>query len=585
MRRAAAWRKKQIMRDFDSRTVDLRVDNALVADVFNGEFFRESVCVKNGKIVGFGRRPAERVVDAEGAYLLPNFIDAHVHIESSMLDPEQFARLVVPMGTGVVIADPHEIANVKGLDGARYILEAAEHTFLEVKLMLPSCVPALDFEMSGAVLTAADLERMIDEENVLGLGEMMNVPGVLSGSEDVLAKIKLAACRGKMIDGHAPGLSGEGLDAYAAAGVATDHECTSIQEVRDRIRRGMYVALREGSAARDLLKLLGAVDQKNLSRCMFCTDDKQCSDIIRRGHINGSVAMAVKQGVEPIDAVRMATIAPAQAYGLKTKGAVAPGMDADFMLVRSFEDCRPHAVFCRGRLAARDGVYNDEGENPPGSRAAALREEMQRSMNMVLPKSIAVRAPSGRVRAMRLKPHSLLTEAVELDVAVDENGVVDMKRNPGLVKIVVVERHKASGSFAVGFIHQDYGLKNGAAALSISHDSHNVVAAGDDDEDIMLALGRLQEIGGGIVMTSAGVVESELALEIGGLMSAKPAGEVAAKLEELYKLADEKHSISKDADAFMSLSFMALPVIPSLKITPKGLFDVDKFEFVPLQAD
>lgn len=571
--------------DFDSDVADLRIDNALVADVFNGEFFSESVCVKNGAITGFGRRKAARIIDAEGAYLLPAFIDAHVHVESSMLDPEQFARLVVPMGTGVVIADPHEIANVKGIDGARYILEAARHTSLEVKLMLPSCVPALDFEMSGAVLSAEDLQELIDEDDVLGLGEMMNVPGVLAKSPDVAAKLKLAASRGKIVDGHAPGLSGAELDDYAAAGVATDHECTSVQEARDRIRRGMYVAMREGSAARDLLKLLGAVDHRSISRCMFCTDDKQCSDIIKRGHINGSVAAAVKQGIAPIDAVRMATLIPAQAYGLKTKGAVAPGMDADFMLVRSFEDCRPHAVFHSGRLAAVNGVYLEENEGEPSPQAAALRGKMLRSMNMAPIESIEVRAPSARVRTIRLKPHSLVTECVELVAAVDSNGVVDLKKNPGLVKIVVAERHKASGRFSVGFIHPDFGLKGGAVATSISHDSHNAVAAGDDDADILLALERLQSIGGGIVMTSRGEVVAELALEAGGLMSGKPALEVAAKLDELYELADSRYSISRDADAFMSLSFLALPVIPSLKITPLGLFDVDRFKFVPLEAD
>lgn len=569
--------------DFDCGcAVDLRIDNALIADVYNGEFFHDSLCIKNGRIVGFGRRAASRVIDAQGAYLLPNFIDAHVHIESSMLDPEQFARLVVPMGTGVVIADPHEIANVKGLDGARYILEAARHTFLDVKLMLPSCVPALDFEMSGAVLGAENLEELIDDENVLGLGEMMNVPGVLSNSPDVAAKLRLASSRSKIVDGHAPGVSGSELDAYAAAGVATDHECTSVQEARDRIRRGMYVAMREGSAARDLLKLLGAVDQRSISRCMFCTDDKQCSDILKRGHINGSAALAVRNGIDPIDAVRMATIVPAQAYGIKTKGAIAPGMDADFMLVDSLEDFKPRLVFSRGRLAAENGVYIEENQSDPSPEAEELREKMRRSMNMILPDSISASAPSRRVRTMRLKPHSLLTECVELDVAVDEDGVVDMKKNPGLIKIVVVERHKASGEFSVGFIHPDYGLKGGAVATSISHDSHNALAAGDDDADILLALERLEQIGGGIVMTSGGRIAAELALEAGGLMSTRPAAEVAAKLDELYELAGSKYSISKDADAFMSLSFLALPVIPSLKITPRGLFDVDKFEFVPL---
>ncbi len=578
---------QDIMQDIKNNTaIDLRIDNAQIADVFSGTFFHGSVCVHKGIIVGFSEDMyAKKVFDAENAYLLPAFFDAHVHIESSMLCPEKFAELVIPFGTGTVIADPHEIANVKGTDGIRYMLESARQSLLDVKIMLPSCVPALPFECSGANLSALDLAELITEENVLGLGEMMNVPGVLMQDENVLEKLELAYKNGRIIDGHAPQVHGKDLDMYVLSGVSTDHECTTAEEAAERIRRGMYVLLREGSAAHDLVNLLPAVNSHTIQNCLFCTDDKQCIDIMRRGHINNSVSLAIEHGIAPIDAVRMATINTARAYGIRHKGAIAPGMEASFMLVKDMKTCMPHAVYIQGRLAAENGKYIAAGSKKYNAKLEQLTDNMQDSMHAELPKDLTLHIPSKKARVIRLLPHSLLTACEITDIAVDADGNFDFSRNKGMLKLAVVERHKKTGKFGLGLLHGEYGLKNGAIATSISHDSHNIVAAGDNDEDLRIALEEIEKMGGGIAMISQGKILTKLALPIGGLMSMQEPEIVATALKHLYKLAKDHYQIWDKADAFMSLSFLALPVIPDLKLTPQGLFDVTTFQFVSLDAE
>lgn len=569
----------------NGRPVDLRIDNAKIADVFSGEFFDGSVCVHQGIIAGFDpSMPAQTVVDAKNAYLLPNFFDAHVHIESSMLSPEKFAEMVIPMGTGTVIADPHEIANVKGLDGIRYMLENAKQSLLDVKIMLPSCVPALPFEDAGANLFAQDLEELIAEDNVLGLGEMMNVPGVLMQDEKVLEKLALAYNAGKTVDGHAPNVHGKDLDMYALAGVRSDHECTTAEEARERIRRGMYVMLREGSAAHDLVNLLPAVNAHTIQNCLLCTDDKQCADILKRGHINNSVQLAVQNGISPIDAVRMATINTARAFGIKNKGAIVPDMEASFMLMDNFQDCKPHAVYIKGVLAAENGKYLGKPKKEYNAKLEQLSHSMQESMQTVLPEHLNISLPSKKAKVIRVLPHSLLTKCEIMDIGTDSDNFFDFGQNPGMLKIVVVERHKNTGKTGLGLLHPEYGLQNGAVATSISHDSHNIVAAGDNDADILKALQEVKNMGGGIVMVSQGNVLAKLPLPVGGLMSTNSAENVAAALEKLYALAETHYKIWDKADAFMTLSFLALPVIPDLKITPQGLFDVSSFQFTSLEA-
>ena len=559
---------------------ELRIENVQIVDVLSGEIRKGTVCVGAGRILGFSEMEAREVVDGQGAYLIPGLIDGHVHIESSMLCPARFAELILPFGTTTVVADPHEIANVKGMDGLRYMLEASRELPLSVRVMLSSCVPALPVEDSGAVLEAADLAPLLDDPDVGGLAEMMNVPGLLGGAPDVLEKIAVAQASGKVIDGHAPMLSGAGLDAYAALGVNTDHECTTPEELQERVARGMYVLMREGSAGREVKKLLPGVTAANQRRCLFCTDDRQPADILERGHINGILRLAVENGLAPVDAVRMATLNAAECYGLRDRGAIAPGLRADLVLVKDLKDFDVLACWAGGELVARDGKM---------ARSLAMLDPgvLKSSVNLApLPaKPFTVNVPSGRARVIGLLEHSLITECRVQDVAVREGGEVVLADNPGLLKIAVIERHHATGKMGVGLLDAQYGLKGGAIATTIAHDSHNIVVAGDDEDDMLLAVREMERIGGGIVMVSGGRVLAELPLPIGGLMSDEPAEAVANRLRELLKLAHEHYHIWEGADAFMTLSFLALPVIPHFKITARGLFDMGTFSFVDVDAE
>ena len=561
-------------------SADLRIDNVQIVDVLSGNVRKGSVCIGAGRILGFSELEAREVVDGQGAYLIPGLIDGHVHIESSMLCPARFAELVLPFGTTTVVADPHEIANVKGMDGLRYMLEASRELPLSVRVMLSSCVPALPVEDSGATLEAADLAPLLADPNVGGLAEMMNVPGLLGGAPDVLEKVAITQASGKVIDGHAPMLSGAGLDAYAALGVNTDHECTTPEELQERVACGMYVLMREGSAAREVKKLLPGLTPANQRRCLFCTDDRQPADILERGHINGILKLAVENGLDAVDAVRMATLNAAECYGLRDRGAIAPGRRADLVLVKDLKDFGVLACWAGGELVARDGKMTrsltmlDPGVLKSSVRLAPLPEQ-----------PFAVSVPSGRARVIGLLEHSLITECRVQDVAVREGGEVVLADNPGLLKIAVIERHHATGKIGVGLLDAQYGLKGGAIATTIAHDSHNIVVAGDDEQDMLLAVREMERIGGGIVMVSKGKVIAELPLPIGGLMSDQPAEVVADKLRELLKLANEHYHIWEGADAFMTLSFLALPVIPHFKITARGLFDMDTFSFVDIDAE
>ena len=559
---------------------ELRIENVQIVDVLSGEIRKGTVCVGAGRILGFSEMEAREVVDGQGAYLIPGLIDGHVHIESSMLCPARFAELILPFGTTTVVADPHEIANVKGMDGLRYMLEASRELPLSVRVMLSSCVPALPVEDSGAVLEAADLAPLLADPDVGGLAEMMNVPGLLGGAPDVLEKIAVAQASGKVIDGHAPMLSGAGLDAYAALGVNTDHECTTPEELQERVARGMYVLMREGSAGREVKKLLPGVTPANQRRCLFCTDDRQPADILERGHINGILRLAVENGLDPVDAVRMATLNAAECYGLRDRGAIAPGLRADLVLVKDLKDFDVLACWAGGELVARDGKM---------ARSLAMLDPgvLKSSVNLApLPaKPFTVNVPSGRARVIGLLEHSLITECRVQDVAVREGGEVVLADNPGLLKIAVIERHHATGKMGVGLLDAQYGLKGGAIATTIAHDSHNIVVAGDDEDDMLLAVREMERIGGGIVMVSGGRVLAELPLPIGGLMSDEPAEAVANRLRELLKLAHEHYHIWEGADAFMTLSFLALPVIPHFKITARGLFDMGTFSFVDVDAE
>ncbi len=569
--------------------VDLRIDNAKIADLHNGNFFEGSICVYKGIIVSYEKLESKEVLDAKGAYIIPNFIDAHVHIESSMLSPSSFAHLVLPMGTGTVIADPHEIANVSGLDGIKFMLASAKTTALNVQIMLPSCVPALPFEDAGACLLAKDFEEIIKHQNVLGLGEMMNAFGVINQDAEVMDKIDLAKQYQKVIDGHAPEVHKANLDSYILAGIKTDHECTTTEEVIDRLRRGMYVILRQSSASDNLSEFLPIINAHNQRFCIFGTDDRHAEDIRTRGHIISMVRTAVKYGLDVCTALCMASLNTAQCYGLEQKGSLALGKDADFMLVNSIDvnDEKafwPHLVYMQGDLVGENGKYVGEPKEHNAKELNELKNIMHKSMNFDLPKNLDLYIASGKARVLKIFPHSIYTECEVLDVNVNQDSYFEYALNPGLIKIAVLERHKNTNKIGIGLLHSVYGLSNGAVATSISHDSHNIIVAGDNDEDILTALAEMKKIGGGITMASNGKIIASLPLELGGLMSDEKAEIVGGKLKHMRELAITHYNIWTKAEAFMLLSFLALPVLPKFRITASGLFDVERFQITNIDA-
>ncbi len=557
---------------------DLCIRNCKVVDVYQRQVFPADVYIAEGRIAGFGAEgfpPALETVDAQGSYLAPGFIDAHVHIESSHVSPAEFSRLVVPHGTTTVVADPHEICNVCGLDGFDYMLKATEELPLQVFLQLPSCVPATPFENAGAVLNAPELQKRIGLDRVLGLGELMNYVGVCAAEEEILDKILTGA--GKIIDGHSPGLSGANLDAYIAAGVATDHECSTPEELRDRVRRGMYVLLREGTATKDVLRLLEAVDENSFRRCTFCTDDRQSADLVMEGHIDNALRIAIARGLDPLTSLTMASLNAAECYGLRDRGAVAPGLRADLVLFKDLNNLWVEQVWIGGQCASKDGAYLSEVVRVPPEKVGSrmnVRDFSARRLRLPL--------ESDRVRTIRIVPHSVLTETGIVCVSRDESGA--WKRDEqDIVKLAVVERHKGTGNVGIGLL-EGFGLRGGAIATSVAHDSHNIIVAGDSDRDMELAVRRLVELGGGMAIVQDGVVLDSLGHEIAGLMTDQPGEQVARRIAQLDELAYGRLGIRRELDPFMSLCFMALPVIPELKITDMGLFDVEKFCHVRVEA-
>lgn len=558
--------------------VDTLITNCKVVDVFSQTIFESSVAIGDGKVVGFGEYEAAKTIDAAGGYLMPGLIDGHVHIESSVVSPAQFAKCVLPYGTTTIVADPHEIANVCGLEGIRYMLDASKDLPLNVRIMLPSCVPATPFENSGAILEAKELSELIDHEGVHGLAEVMNFPAVINSDPAMLDKIYMASSRNRIADGHTPGLSGRDLIAYAAAGIKTDHECSTIEEMHERIRLGMYVLIREGSATKDLRALAKGLTDANYRRCVFCTDDREPADIIANGHINKNLKIAVEEGVDALKAITIGTLNAAECYCLKNKGAIAPGYDADIMIVRDLTNFEVSHVFTDGNHIAENGALLVEPKE-------LVRDSVRDTVNLadITLNDLQLKLSSNKVRTMSVIPDTVLTECVIKEVVLDDEGYFNAKQNEGLTKIAVVERHNATGNIGLG-IFENYHIKNGAIATTIAHDSHNIVVAGDNDEDMLVAINDLKEIGGGITLVRDGKVLGHLSLPIAGLMSDQPAQQVAAKMEELLNLSKE-FSINPKLQPFMTLSFMSLPVIPALKLTDGGLFDVTTFSFVPVEAD
>lgn len=548
---------------------DLVLKNANVVNVFSEEIVQADVAVADGVIAGVGRYSGTAEVDCTDKFVCPGFIDAHVHMESSMVTPLQLARAVTRSGTTTLVADPHELVNVCGAEAVRWLLDATEHIPLNVYLMMPSCVPSTPFETSGAEFTAADMEPFFSHPRVLGLGEVMSYPAVAAGDAGVLEKLCAAQNAHLRADGHAPGMHGADLAAYAAAGITTEHECTTFSEAAEKLRAGLAILVREGSAAHNLTTLINGWLDSTLpaDRFLFCTDDKHLDDIARDGHIAQNVRLAIGLGVPPVKAIKMATANAAAVYGLRDVGAVAPGYRADLVVLDSLKQVKVSAVY-------KDGVPVQDAF--AGALAAPVPEALLHSMHRapVTPADLALRVGAA-AHCIEMVPYQIITKHVVEPVPQKDGFFVP---NSVYTKLCVAERHGKNGNLAVCPL-KGYGITGGAIATSVAHDSHNIIAAGDNDADLALAINRIREIGGGYVLTGGGRVLGELPLQVGGLMSTDPWEDVQADTAAILEKA-KSMGIPYHVDPFISLSFMALPVIPSLRLTDMGLFDADRFAMV-----
>lgn len=553
---------------------ELVLKNARVVNVFSGEIEETSIAITHSRVVGLGEYDAETVTDLKGKFVCPGFIDAHVHIESSMVPPYEFARAVVPHGTTSVVIDPHEIANVLGVDGIRWMLEASKYTPFSVFVMVPSCVPATNLETNGGTLRWSDLIEFKSDPWVIGLGEMMNFPGVLQRDESVLDKLR--AYSDRRIDGHAPGVHGRDLEAYVAAGVGSDHESTVPEEGIEKIRLGMYLMIREASNARNLKSLLPLVTAKNARRVLFVTDDRFPNDLLDEGHIDSMVRTAIHEGLDPITAIQIATLNAAECFGLSDRGAIAPGRRADLVVFDGFEDLRIQRVYRGGKLVARDGKLQPTDREPQ-------RPPIRNTMNVDWSR-VDLRVPARgkkRVRVIQVVPDQIVTRQIVEEARVEGDWVVaDPDRD--ILKLAVVERHHGTGNVGLGFV-RGFTLKKGALGSSVGHDSHNLIIVGTNDDDLTSAARAIAAMQGGMVAVADGKVLARVPLPIAGLMSDQPIERVREELDHLNAAA---RSLGTQLHApFMALSFLALPVIPELKLTDKGLVDVDKFDFVPVVLD
>lgn len=571
---------------------DLALTNARIVNVFSGEVLPGSALIAGRRVAAVvppaAALSAKRTIDLKGAYLAPGFIDAHMHVESTMMPPSEFVKLAAPHGTTGVVLDPHEIANVLGVPGLRAVMEnaaAGGGIPLNCMFALSSCVPSCHLETSGARLEAADLEPLFDDERVVALAEMMNFPGVVHADPAVLAKVNLGLTR-RIVDGHAPGLTGRALQAYAAAGISSDHECTRLDEAREKLRAGQRIFIRQGSAARNLDALLPLITDATRSRFCFCTDDRHPADLKNEGHIDHVVRLAIARGLDPVAAITIGSFNTARHFRRRDRGAVAPGFFADLIVFDDPKDLRPRMTFYEGVLVAQDGRYLGPSIDP---REAAKRfptsgVRLPPSLNTA---SFRVPLPRGsgpkpqdpvRIRVIGMDPHQLVTEHLVLDAkAANGEIVADMERD--ILKLAVIERHKGTGNIGLGFV-RGFGLKRGAIASTVGHDAHNLAVLGADDADMLAAARALADAGGGQCAVENGRVLALLSLPIAGLMSDQPADTIIAQQHTLHEAT--RALGCPHADPFMPLSFMPLPVIPKLKLSDLGLVDVEKFEIVPL---
>ena len=550
---------------------DLVLKEGNVINVFTGGINITDVAIHSGVIVGLGSYDGKVNIDAKNKFIIPGFIEGHIHIESTLLAPSEFARAVLPCGTTTVVADPHEIANVMGAEGIQYMLDASVDLPVDIYYMAPSCVPATGFETSGAHLDAAALKKFISHPRILGLGEVMNYPGVIAGDDDVLDKI--IAFSSKMIDGHAPLVAGCDLNAYALTGISSDHECSMMREAREQVSAGMHLMIREGTQAKNMRDLIGFVTPFNNSRCSLVTDDLHPHDLLRKGHLNNLIDLAIELGLDPVTAVKLASFNTAQHFGLKGLGAIATGYQADIAVLSSIKPVRVEKVIKRGSIVFDSGKILVVIPAPSVSGRISCMNVAPYNEG-----SFKVKDEGTKIRVIGIIPEQVITRGLVMEPNVKDGLILpDVKSD--ILKVVVIERHKATGNIGVGFVH-GLGLEAGAIASSVAHDSHNIIAAGTNDHDIYISTKAVEKMKGGLAAVKDGKVLASLALPVAGLMSDKPLKIVAASWEKLRSVAKDLGSLHREP--FMELSFLALPVIPELKLTDKGLFDVKVFKPVSL---
>lgn len=558
---------------------DVVIKNCKIVSVFSGEIVEGNIAISDGEIAGIGEYEGKEVIDAEGRYATPGFIDSHIHIESSYLSPEELGRLLVPHGGTTIMADPHEIANVCGEAGLQYMIEAGKRTALDIQYELPSCVPATPFEHAGAVLDAKEIEKLIPKKEFVGLGEFMNFPGVLSTDDDVMDKLVAAKQQGKWIDGHGSGLEDHALNAYISAGILADHECMTVEDMKARLERGMYIMLRQGSACHNLRTMLQGVTKGNSRRCVLCSDDRQPKTILQEGHLDNHLRICVEEGLDAVTAIQMATLNAAECFGLKDRGAIAPGYRADIVLVDDLKDFKVNRVWIQGKLVAEEGRYLPKIEKQDISSvkgSVVLKDFSKEKFKMHL--------KNHKVNVIGVLPGGVVTEKRTAEITLDENGEFVFRPEDDIVKVAVLERHKETGNVACGFL-KGYGIKEGAIALSIAHDSHNLIVVGVSDEEMECAVNALVEQEGGIVLVKDKKVIERMPMPIAGLMSDQSGEWVDEKLTAIHEKAYQELGVSREVEPVMTLCFMSLIVIPAVKLTDTGLFDVTTFSFIPVEAE
>jgi len=554
---------------------NLVIKNIGIINVFTQEIDQGDIAIHEGKVVGVGKYEGKVEIDCTGMYASPGLIDSHVHVESSMLTPIYFSKALLRKGVTSIMADPHEIANVLGIEGIEFMIKKSENCAIDIYYMAPSCVPAVFFEDNGAELNAEDLNYLKRHKSILGLGEVMDVGSVLSCNESMLKKLE--SFKDYAIDGHAPLLSGKELNAYITAGIKTDHECTNMEEALEKIRRGMYVLIREGSAAKNLRELLGVVTDLNFHRFLFCTDDRHADDLLEEGSIDNVVRKAIALGLDPVRALTIASFNAANAYNLKGLGAIAPGFKADLIIFNDINKLELQYVIKNGKITyLKDNtLYNAFSIKDSSSRI----HNNSMNINTVRSEQLKVKVEGSTINLIEVKKGSLTTNTLVCNFE-EENGIVKYVKCEDVLKIAVFERHKGTGNYYVGYI-KGLGIKDCAIAQTIAHDSHNIIVVGKNDEDMVVAVNSLISAGGGIAIAAESKIKGILELPMGGLMKDAPIEQVAQELRNLRTILNE-FSMEKEHDIFLTLSFMSLPVIPHIKITPKGLFNYDSFSFMNL---